>query len=97
MVVVDALTFMTVVVGDDRLPRPGLLHAPASGVDAPVVEPAEQDQVLSGRHTAISPMLDVVRFDPSDRAVAALPSTPFRLLKLQLPPKGSVREAHRPT
>jgi hypothetical protein len=56
LAVVAALTFMTVMVGDDRLAGAGLLDRPARGVDAAVVEAAQQDQILSGRRPAISPV-----------------------------------------
>ncbi len=44
-----ALGFVVFVVGDDRVAGGGLLYRPASSVDAAVVEPAQQDQVLGVR------------------------------------------------
>ncbi|KPC71240.1 hypothetical protein ADL26_15600, partial [Thermoactinomyces vulgaris] len=81
------------VMGDDRSTGAGLLHAPARRVDAAVMEPAQQDQVLRARRPAIGPMLDVVRFGPSDRPVAAVPGAPFGLLEFELAAQGGVGKA----
>ena len=86
---------MAFVVGDDCLPRAGLLNGPTGGVHAAVVETAEEDQVLGGSQTTIGPMLDMVGFGPGDRAVAALPGAPVLLFEFEFAAEGRVGKAGR--
>ncbi|GAB3646778.1 hypothetical protein GCM10028833_09320 [Glycomyces tarimensis] len=61
-----------------------------------MVEAAQQDQVLRYCRAAVGPMHDVVGLGPLDGGSAAGPGAPARLLQLQLPPQGRVREPECP-
>jgi len=80
-------------MADGGLTRAGLRDLPGVQVDPAVVEPAEEDQVLSSGLAAVRPVLDVVRLSPGDRSPAAGPGAALGLLELQLVAQGHVGEA----
>src|SRR5690606_27068946 len=88
---------VVVVVDDERLAWSGFGDGPAGGMEASVVEAAQQDQVLSDSGPAVGPVPDVVSLGPLHRAPAPGPSTPSRLLELELPAQRSVGQAQRPS
>nr|WP_265575419.1 hypothetical protein [Glycomyces albidus] len=85
-----------VVVGDHCCPGAGLDHFPADGVDAAVVESAQEDQVVGVGLAAVGPVDDVVCLGPGDRAPAAGPGAAFGLFEFELPAQRRVGEAGGP-
>src|SRR5690606_11217613 len=83
------------VVDDQCLAGSGLGDGPAGGVEASVVEAAQQDQVLGDGGAAVGPVADVVGLGPLHRPPTPGPSTPVGLLELELPPQGGVGQAER--
>src|SRR5690606_3401332 len=70
-----------------------LRNGPAGGVEASVVEAAQQDQVLSDGGPAVGPVADVVGLGPLHRPPTPGPGASVGLLELELPPQGGVGQA----
>src|SRR5690606_28832282 len=81
------------VVDDEGFAGSGFGDGPAGGVEASVVEAAQQDQVLGRSGSAVGPVADVVGLSPLDRASASGPGASVGLLELELPPQGGVGQA----
>src|SRR5690606_22046938 len=81
------------VVDDEGFAGSGFGDGPAGGVEASVVEAAQQDQVLSDSGPAVGPVPDVVSLGPLHRASASGPGASVGLLELELPAQRSVGQA----